>query len=92
MVAEGANVVIADINQEAAERTAKEIQKKGKKALALKVDVSNEADTLEMAKQTVKHFSKIDILVNNAAILGKVKVTRVPFYELKMDEWEMNIK
>ena len=88
MADEDANLVIADINLEAAEQTAKEIQKKGRKALALKVDVASQADTLEMVEKAIDHFGKIDILVNNAAILGKVKVSRVPFYELDLDEWD----
>ena len=88
MADEGANLVIADINLEAAEQTAQEIQGKGRKALALKVDVASQADTQKMVEKTIDHFGKIDILVNNAAILGKVKVSRVPFYELDLDEWD----
>lgn len=44
--------------------------------------------TQEMAKGTVERFGRIDILVNNAAILGRIRITRVPFYELHLDEWD----
>lgn len=88
MADEGAKLVIADINLDAAEVTARDIQAKGRKALALKTDVSSPESTQEMAKKTVEHFGRIDVLVNNAAMLGRVRVTRVPFYELDLNEWD----
>lgn len=76
--AEGAKVVIADINMENAQAVAKEIESKGGTALAVHVDVSNEASTQEMANQVVEKFGKIDILLNNAAI----------FYGLQAKGWD----
>jgi len=90
--AEGARVVVADINLEAAQITAGEIEAKGKEALALKTDVSSPESTQEMVEKSVDRFGKIDVLVNNAAILGKIRVTRVPFYELDLDEWDRSIE
>lgn len=88
MADEGAKLVIADINLKAAETTAKDIQAKGREALGLKVDVSSTEETQAMAKRTVDRFGRIDVLVNNAAILGRVRISRVPFYELNLDEWD----
>ncbi len=88
MADEGARLVIADIDTEAAEVSAKGIRAKGGEALALKTDVSSVESTQEMVKKTVEHFGKIDILVNNAAIAFRVKMTRVPFYELDVNEWD----
>jgi len=88
MADEGAKLVVADINLEAAEVTARDIEAKGREALALKTDVSSPESTQEMAKRTVERFGRIDVLVNNAAILGRVKITRVPFWELDLDEWD----
>lgn len=86
---EGARVVIADIAFEAAKETEQELTAKGKEALALRVDVSNVDDTLKMAKTTAERFGRIDILVNNAVILGRVRISRgKPFYELDLEEWE----
>jgi NAD(P)-dependent dehydrogenase (short-subunit alcohol dehydrogenase family) len=89
---EGAAVVIADILDGAA--VADEIVVKGGKAIALKVDVSNEADTHRMAAETLKTFGRIDILVNNAAIF--INIQRHPFYEISAEEWDkvsaVNIK
>jgi 3-oxoacyl-[acyl-carrier protein] reductase len=62
---EGAKVVIADINYE----LAKELEEKiGSNSLALKVDVSNREEVKYMIEQTVKAFSEVNILVQNAAI------------------------
>lgn len=85
---EGAKVVIADIDVPAAKELQDSLLQDGKEALALKVDVSNEKDTLEMAKQAAERFGRIDILVNDAAIIVRVKISRtVPFYDLSLDEW-----
>jgi 3-oxoacyl-[acyl-carrier protein] reductase len=64
-VAEGAAVLIADINGEAAENFAREL---GGGALARRVDVSNNASVAELAQVAIKAFGKIDILVNNAGV------------------------
>lgn len=90
MADEGANVVISDIDLEATENTVKEIRARGGEALAVKTDVSIQESTLEMATKAVEAFGRIDILVNNAGILGggKLRISRVPFYELDPDEWD----
>lgn len=86
---EGAKVVIADIDFEAAKLAEEALSKSGKEALAVRVDVSSVEDTIDMARKTVEHFGRIDILVNNAAVLGRVRISRgIPFYELDLDEWD----
>lgn len=81
--AEGAKVAIADINQEGAEQTAKEISG----SIAIKVDVTSEASVKAMAEKVVEHFGRIDVLVNNAAIYAGIQ--RKPFYELSEKEWDL---
>ncbi len=86
---EGAKVVIADVDFSAAKANAEALEAEGKEALALKVDVSNVADTLDMARKTAERFGRIDILVNNAAVFGRVKISRMtPFHELSLEEWD----
>ena len=64
-VKEGAKVVIADINYD----SAKELQRViGDSAIALNVDVSKKNEVDNMIEETVKHFSEVNILVQNAAI------------------------
>jgi NAD(P)-dependent dehydrogenase (short-subunit alcohol dehydrogenase family) len=67
LVAEGANVVIADVDNAQAEKVATELRKTGPGgALFIEADVTNALQIEEMAAQTIGHFGQIDILVNNA--------------------------
>ncbi|MGA2775421.1 MAG: 3-oxoacyl-[acyl-carrier-protein] reductase [Candidatus Omnitrophota bacterium] len=65
---EGADIVVADVNPEEAEKTAKEIEGLGRKALALTMDVTDYAKVEEAVNKILDKFAKIDILVNNAGI------------------------
>ena len=89
---EGARVVIADVLDGSA--AAEAIVAGGGEAVAVKVDVAREDDTLRMAEAAVDAFGRIDILVNNAAIY--VSIDRRPFYEISAEEWDrvtaVNIK
>jgi 3-oxoacyl-[acyl-carrier protein] reductase len=68
LAGEGARVVIADLRMKLAQETAAEIERNGSAALAVEVDVSKLDDLDRMVKTTLKHFSRIDILCNNAGI------------------------
>jgi NAD(P)-dependent dehydrogenase (short-subunit alcohol dehydrogenase family) len=63
---EGAAVAVADINTKAAEAVVDEIKAAGGHAVALTVDVGDEAQLKGMIERTVSEFGKIDILFNNA--------------------------
>lgn len=79
-VAEGARVVIADINLEAASKTAAEI---GEGAIALPIDVTNQ-DSIEMCvREAVTQLGGIDILINNAAIF-----TAAPIDEITRSDYD----
>ncbi len=70
LAGEGAAVVIADMNYEGAERTAAAIAADtGADAIAVSVNVSDEASVCEMVKKTVLAFGGIDVFVNNAGIV-----------------------
>jgi 3-oxoacyl-[acyl-carrier protein] reductase len=81
---EGAKVMAVDIADFT--DTVKEIESSGGTAKGLRVDVSSETDTLKMAEQTLAAFGKIDILVNNAAII--YGLVRKPFFEIDPDLWD----
>lgn len=68
--AEGAHVVIAEINPVSAELAAASIQARGGSAMAIKTDVADEADIERMVAAAVERFGKIDILVNNAGVVA----------------------
>jgi len=64
----GADVAVVDVNFERALQTAKEIQKMGRKTMALKVDVTDMKKAVEMAEEVFKELEGVHILVNNAGI------------------------
>jgi NAD(P)-dependent dehydrogenase (short-subunit alcohol dehydrogenase family) len=64
----GADVVVAEMDRATGERTAEEVRKRGRKALALPTDVTRLADLQAMADRTAAEWGRIDILVNNAGI------------------------
>lgn len=75
---EGCKLVIADMNYEGAQNVANTM----KDAIAVKVDVSSEADVEAMVKAAVEKYGKLDLLVSNAAIL-----TAKPVEEFPVEQW-----
>jgi len=65
---EGAKVAIADLNLDAANATAKEIQAAGGKAMGVAMDVTNEQQVNDGVASVVKTFGSVDVLVSNAGI------------------------
>ena len=74
LAAEGASVVVADVDADGAQAVAKDITAGGGTATAVAVDVSDPASTAGMAAATVDAFGGIDHLVNNAAIYGGMQL------------------
>lgn len=74
LAAAGAGVVVADLDEAGAEATAKEIADLGHAALAVRTDVSVEADVEHLLEATLGWRDGVDILVNNAGIFPSVPV------------------
>jgi pyridoxal 4-dehydrogenase len=72
---EGASVVVADVNGEGAERAAPAA------GVGLQVDVSNAEDVVRLVSETVSRFGKLDVLVNNAAIVPFTAWDDIDFVE-----------
>ena len=85
---EGASVVIAEIDENAALAVAQELQFAGHQAIGLRTDVSDKNSVERMAQAAVARFGRIDVLVNNAAIFATVPMSRAPFDEIAVDEWD----
>jgi 3-oxoacyl-[acyl-carrier protein] reductase len=80
----GARIVVADINFPGAEETASLIAKDGGQAMAVRVDVASASSVDSMVNAALSSFdSRVDVLVNNAAIW-----TNVPTEELDEEEWD----
>jgi len=60
---------VADLNLKAAERTVGDLRAQGGEALALGTDVADPDRVKEMTEKTIERFGRIDVLVNNAAML-----------------------
>ncbi len=80
---ESASVAIADIDFDAAERVASEITSKGGKAIAYKLDVSDDAAVALVLAQVEKDFGALHIAHNNAGILGDI----APLVDQSNDSW-----
>ena len=70
----GASVVVADKAMEGAERVASEIEAAGGKAIAVETDVTDSKEVEHMVQQTIEKFGRIDILINNAGIMGMYSI------------------
>jgi 3-oxoacyl-[acyl-carrier protein] reductase len=77
--AEGADVVIADVNEPAARAAAKRLCDTGEHAVGLGVDVTAETDMARMAAEAVSRWGRIDILIANAGIYP-----HIPLRELRV--------
>lgn len=84
MAAEGARVAIADILDGTA--VARDIEANGGRAMAVQVNVADEASVQAMAEAVNEHFGRIDILVNNAAVYASLQLK--PFSEIDVAEWD----
>ena len=79
----GADAVIVDMNLEKAQETAKEIEGRGRRAVALKANVANLQETEAMIDETVAKLGAIHILVNNAGITRDALILR-----MKEEDWD----
>ena len=79
----GSDIAVVDVNLDAAEATKKEIEALGRKAVALKVDVSSLSEAEKMVTDTVEALGSLDILVNNAGITRDKLLLR-----MGEDDWD----
>ncbi|MFB3108258.1 MAG: SDR family NAD(P)-dependent oxidoreductase [Candidatus Binatia bacterium] len=94
--AEGAQVVIADIDERAGQSVAAALGESGLSAWARTTDVRNYKSIEGLVHETVERFGRIDVLLNNAAIYVTEHLWKGPVEELALDEWdrvmEVNLK
>ena len=80
---EGARVVVNARSEESIRPVAEEVEDLGAEVLAVAADVSEESEVERLVGETVGRFGRIDVLVNNAGLLGP----RVVIEEYPEDEW-----
>jgi NAD(P)-dependent dehydrogenase (short-subunit alcohol dehydrogenase family) len=86
---EGARVVVAEIDPQRGESVLRAIQRQGGEGTFVRTDVSSEGQVKEMVKASINRFGRIDVLVNNAAILISHGDGRA--HELSSDVWDRTI-
>ena len=84
LAADGADVAICDVNLEAAQKTAADIEAKGRRSLAIKTNVAASAEVTAMVDHVVEKLGRIDILVNNAGITRDGLILR-----MKDEDWDL---
>lgn len=82
--AEGAKVVVSDINEAHGNAVVEEIKKNGGDAFFIKADTSKAAENDNLVKQTLAHYGALHIGVNNAGIGGEA----APTGEYPVESWE----
>ncbi|MDE5412536.1 MAG: 3-oxoacyl-ACP reductase FabG [Bacillaceae bacterium] len=80
---EGANVVVADFDEAAAEAVVAEIKEKGGNGIAIKVNVADQESVTQMVQEAVNSFGSVDILVNNAGITADAML-----HKLTPENWQ----
>lgn len=79
---EGAEIVVADINESKGNEVVERIHQESGKAIFVKLDVSNELDWENAIEKTLSEFRKLDVLINNAGIQYVKEVEETP-----LDDW-----
>lgn len=87
MAAEGANVVIADVDVMRGEQVASDINDKGGTAVFVRTDVTDDASVAALVAETVARFGGLDVAFNNAGIEG----TPAPTAECTPENWQRTL-
>ena len=80
----GAAVALADFKEEAVRQAANELGAAGHKAIAVRCDVSDDAQVEQMVDRTVAEFGRLDAAFNNAGVMARIAATS----ESTRDEWD----
>ena len=85
---EGAHVVVADLDGEAASGLADRLSQDGPASLAVETDVADEQQVKKLFATVGERFGRVDVLINNAAMFSRVPMSRVGIEDLTVDEWD----
>ena len=89
---QGANVVLADINFSECKKIEKDIKNSFEtNPYSIKLDLTKIKSIESMVSNVLKKYSKIDVLINNAAYQGNPKIRTAGFEKLSLDIWQQAI-
>ena len=80
----GAAVVLADFREDAVKTSAQKLVESGHKAIALRCDVSDDAQVAAMVDRAVAEFDRLDAAFNNAGVMARI----MPTAESTREEWD----
>jgi len=80
----GASVVLADVREELALAEAQKLVTSGHRAIAIRCDVTDDAQVEQMVTRTVSEFGRLDAAFNNAGVMARI----VPTAESTREEWD----
>src|SRR4051812_14657248 len=83
LATEGARVAVVDLNPDHGNDTVRQITQSGGQAIFAKADVGNVADCRAAVDATIQKWSRLDVLVNNAAMM-----TFKPVVDLPIEDWD----
>jgi len=94
LASEGADIAVVDINEAEAKRIAEDVKKAGRKAVAIKADLTDEEECKKVVKSTLDSSGKIDGLVNIVGGLGSIYLSKDShaFIDLTAAEWDQVFK
>ena len=79
----GANLVLADINEQSLDKTCDEIRDSGRNVISVKLDVGNLDEIDQMVEKAVSEFNGIDVLFNNAGL-----TRHISFLDIEEEHWD----
>ncbi|MQG08673.1 MAG: SDR family oxidoreductase [SAR202 cluster bacterium] len=85
----GADVCVAGRRIEPLNAAVQEVQANGRQGLAVSTDVSDSSQVRSLVEETLIHFGKIDVLINNAALVEDNVVK--PIWDIKDEEWQKGL-
>jgi len=84
----GANVVLADLDYSKCEQIAKRLKEEyDVDPKPIKLDLTKQSSISSLVSKTIKKYSKIDVLINNAAYQGNDVIRKTPFEDLALIDW-----
>jgi NAD(P)-dependent dehydrogenase (short-subunit alcohol dehydrogenase family) len=85
--ADGAAVVVADLDEAGAAAAARELSDAGHRAVSVEVDVTDRASADRLVARAIDTYGGVDFLINNAGVWGDLQ--RSPLVEIEIDYWNL---
>jgi 3-oxoacyl-[acyl-carrier protein] reductase len=89
---DGWSVAVVDLDEQGARTRAEELAAAGHTARGYRADISDEGDVRSVTAEIASDLGPVTGLVNNAAVFSVVPMSRAPFDEITLDEWDLMMR